>query len=139
MLFTPNNSQILLHLYTGFYSARFYHTFLFPYGKVKGLNHDISNVGKPQTFPSSKIYWKKFWEKTNTDLINWEKHFDRSADHKQRNTLWLVKVNESRYKQFGGNPTLLIWWKNYWENIEHWLRKVNIDTINWEKLLEAFQ
>ena len=39
-----------------------------------------------------------------------------------------------------GNLILLICWKNYWENIINYsLRKVNVDTINWEKLLEAFQ
>ena len=39
-----------------------------------------------------------------------------------------------------GNPILLICRENYWENIiNYWLRKVNIDTINWEKFLKAFQ
>ena len=34
------------------------------------------------------IYWlwslskKIYWEKVNIDTINWEKVFDRSADHK---------------------------------------------------------
>ena len=48
------------------------------------MNHDISNMKKPHTFPSSKIYWekhqekisivknyqKKYWEKVNIDKIN---------------------------------------------------------------------
>ena len=39
-----------------------------------------------------------------------------------------------------GNLTLLICWENYGENIiNYWLRKVDIDTINWEELLEALQ
>ena len=34
-----------------------------------------------------------------------------------------------------GNPTLLNLLKKYWEKIiNYWLRKVNIETINWEKL-----
>ena len=36
-----------------------------------------------------------------------------------------------------GKPTLLNLLKNYLENImdyNYWFRKVNIDTINWEKL-----
>ena len=36
--------------------------------------------GEPQTFSSGKIYWKKYWEKIDTDIINWEKLFDRSGD-----------------------------------------------------------
>ena len=34
------------------------------------------------TFPPSKIFWKKHWEKINIDVINWGKLFDRSVDHK---------------------------------------------------------
>ena len=33
-------------------------------------------------FINFKIYWKKYWEKVNVGTINWEKLFDRSADHK---------------------------------------------------------
>ena len=29
-----------------------------------------------------RIYRKKYWEKINIDIINWEKLFDRSADQK---------------------------------------------------------
>ena len=42
--------------------------------------------GNPTRF--QYIYWlwsllkKKYWEKVNIDTINWEKVFDRSADHK---------------------------------------------------------
>ena len=46
------------------------------------MNHDISKVGQPQTFAPGKIYLKKYWEKINIDIIDWEKLFDRSADHK---------------------------------------------------------
>ena len=38
-----------------------------------------------------------------------------------------------------GNPTLLNLLKKYWKKviISYWLRKVNIDTINWEKLYDG--
>ena len=36
----------------------------------------------PHTFPPGKIYRKEYREKINIDTINWEKVFDRSADHK---------------------------------------------------------
>ena len=46
------------------------------------MNHDMGNVGWPDTFPLGKIYWQKYWEKINIDIVNQEKLFDRSADHK---------------------------------------------------------
>ena len=33
-------------------------------------------------FHTGKIYWKKYRQKINLDMINSEKLFDRSADHK---------------------------------------------------------
>ena len=30
----------------------------------------------------AKAIEKKYWEKTNIDIINWEKLFDRSTDHR---------------------------------------------------------
>ena len=36
-----------------------------------------------------------------------------------------------------GNPTLLDLLKKYWKKIiNYWLRMVNVDTINWEKLFD---
>ena len=46
------------------------------------MNYDKSNMGKSQTFPPGKIYWKKYWEKINIDTTNKEKLFDRSTKHK---------------------------------------------------------
>ena len=62
------------------------------------MNHNISNVMLPQTFLSGKIYIKKFWKKTNIDTINWKKLFDRSAEHKQGNTPWLVNFKCGTFK-----------------------------------------
>ena len=46
-----------------------------------------------------------------------------------------IKVNVRQPYSF---PPGKIYWMKYWENINinknYWLRKVNIDTINWEKL-----
>ena len=36
---------------------------------------------------------KKYWEKINIDIINWEKLFGRPADHKYCNIPWLVNFN----------------------------------------------
>lgn len=54
---------------------------------LKLMNHVISNVGWRHTFPPSKIYQKKYWEKVNIDIINWEIFCDRpwSPDLKQCN------------------------------------------------------
>ena len=40
----------------------------------------------------AKSIEKSYWEKINTDAINWEMVSDRSADHKQYP--WFVKFNE---------------------------------------------
>ena len=61
------------------------------------INTDTINFEKLCT--SDKFYWKKYWEKINIDTINWEKLF----------------------------PTGKNYWKKCWE-------KINTDTINWEKL-----
>ena len=68
-------------------------------------------------------------------------HFPvKQVAEKLNNYLKQIKVDESRYEQCEGNPMLLICGQNYWENIiNYWLRKVNIDTMIWEKPLEAFQ
>ena len=37
---------------------------------------------------------KNYWlQKVNTDIINWERPFGRSADQKQYNRPWLVNFN----------------------------------------------
>ena len=43
-----------------------------------------------------KIYQKKiYWEKINISIINWEKVFNRFADHKIMQLPWLVNFNTS--------------------------------------------
>ena len=61
---------------------------------LKLMNRDISNVRQPHIFPLGKIYWEKILRKVDIDIINWEKFFDRSADHKQCNIPWLVNFKE---------------------------------------------
>ena len=39
-----------------------------------------------------KAIKKKYWEKINVDKINWEKLFDKAANHKQCNILWLLTL-----------------------------------------------
>ena len=63
---------------------------------LKLTNHNIS--------PSSKSYWKKSREKINSGIINSEKLFDRSADHKQCDILWLV--NFKTFELFPANISL---------------------------------
>ena len=38
--------------------------------------------GNPTLFHGANSIEKRYWEKINIDVINWEKIFDRSADHK---------------------------------------------------------
>ena len=56
------------------------------------MTNNIRNVGSP-----GKIYWKKYREKINTDTINWQKLFGRSADHKKFNIPRLVNFNHVFY------------------------------------------
>ena len=52
----------------------------------------------------------------------------------------LLKLMNHDTSSVGVTPHFQSVEKNYWENIIiYWLRKVNIDTINWENLLEVFQ
>ena len=43
---------------------------IYPIYSSKLINHDISNVMYPHTFPPYKIYWKKYLEKINIGKIN---------------------------------------------------------------------
>ena len=49
-------------------------------------------------FSTNKIYRKKikYWEKINIDTIKWENLFDRSANHKLCNILWLVRFKPGK-------------------------------------------
>ena len=45
------------------------------------MNHDLAMCGNPTHFSTGQnLLKKKYWEKVNIDIINWEQIFDRSAD-----------------------------------------------------------
>ena len=44
---------------------------------LKLMNHDINNVGWPQSLPPGKIYWEKIWEKINNGRNYWKKYWEK--------------------------------------------------------------
>ena len=60
---------------------------------IKFNESQYKQCGITPHFPPGKIYLKRYWEEINTDATNWEKLFDRSADHKYYNIPWLITFN----------------------------------------------
>ena len=53
--------------------------------RVKVYESWYKQSGVTPHFSTGKIDWKKYWQKINIDIINWEKICDRSATSNNAN------------------------------------------------------